>query len=629
MDENKQILYELIIKEEVTLFAGAGMSIYAGYPSGPTLAEMIYKSLDPHLKQAIDSSNPPKTIFNDLTSISEQIANLTGDKTLILKVLKEVFTKPPTTTRTHDLLARIPHFKNIITTNYDNLFELSNRELKPIRNYDEYIIEENSSPKLFKIHGDILCQDEIIISKTDYNAFFSEGKDRKLYWQVIKDIMARTNLLFIGYSISDFNIEYILNLIRNEVGKNRREVFYAAPEINIVQRARLQNENIYYIQNDAHQLINGIADYLKINYFPKTQLTTNNMGTFVQYGAKNGINISLVQTPEGPEVINFIPASKDVSQTISFATKNTNLAAQIKKLISENYSTPLKITGDEIVNFKNSIGETIIQEDLNIKLLEIRRNPTYQGDIDIEFDKDNFQQTIQVEFYINKKRENTISFELVLRECKIKGTLTINKKTKSHSVKFAFIPNSLIVNLRKAITEFELFNRIIQQQKFRAYANNKLVPYIGKEFDCKLEKKFKLPQYLSKLREIEKQFLVNFEQINLTEMDEMIADLLITYKAKKKLHYPTLKIKPDPAGIDSVIEAVKVNHDLLYIDRNRKEVYLHNQKFDIGHQVIEIEDPEILNESTFSDPLSNTVILKSKSGKLYIQYIDNLTDYPV
>lgn len=35
----KERIFELIRKEEVLLFAGAGLSRYAGYPSGKELAE--------------------------------------------------------------------------------------------------------------------------------------------------------------------------------------------------------------------------------------------------------------------------------------------------------------------------------------------------------------------------------------------------------------------------------------------------------------------------------------------------------------------------------------------------------------------------------------------------------------
>lgn len=47
-------LFELIRKEEIILFIGAGMSLYAGYPSGAQLVKKLYKGLSPNHKQQIE-----------------------------------------------------------------------------------------------------------------------------------------------------------------------------------------------------------------------------------------------------------------------------------------------------------------------------------------------------------------------------------------------------------------------------------------------------------------------------------------------------------------------------------------------------------------------------------------------
>ena len=45
-DYNKLSLFENISKEEVVLFAGAGLSLYAGFPSGNALRDIFFNSLN-------------------------------------------------------------------------------------------------------------------------------------------------------------------------------------------------------------------------------------------------------------------------------------------------------------------------------------------------------------------------------------------------------------------------------------------------------------------------------------------------------------------------------------------------------------------------------------------------------
>ena len=42
----KDRLFELIRQEQVIIFAGAGTSLYAGYPSGNDLKKIIHNSLN-------------------------------------------------------------------------------------------------------------------------------------------------------------------------------------------------------------------------------------------------------------------------------------------------------------------------------------------------------------------------------------------------------------------------------------------------------------------------------------------------------------------------------------------------------------------------------------------------------
>ncbi|MEF9478956.1 hypothetical protein OWR28_15635 [Chryseobacterium sp. 1B4] len=78
---NKEKLFELIRREEVVLFAGAGMSIYAGYPSGAALAESLYNDLTNEERENIEFTY-------DLPVLANHIYNIQNGKKLSIKKIE-------------------------------------------------------------------------------------------------------------------------------------------------------------------------------------------------------------------------------------------------------------------------------------------------------------------------------------------------------------------------------------------------------------------------------------------------------------------------------------------------------------------------------------------------------------
>jgi NAD-dependent SIR2 family protein deacetylase len=190
----KERIFELIRKEEMILFAGAGLSLYAGYPSGNSLARIMYDNLTLTQRNAIDFTP-------DLLKLAEDIYNLkSGNKNYLIEILKREFQKDPVSTEIHNILAKIPQIKTVITTNYDTLFETTNKNLEVIRRSSDYSIANLKKQQLFKIHGDLSDTKNIILTKSDYNNFFIENKDETVFWTAVKDRLASNHILFIGYA---------------------------------------------------------------------------------------------------------------------------------------------------------------------------------------------------------------------------------------------------------------------------------------------------------------------------------------------------------------------------------------------------------------------------------------------
>ena len=105
----------------------------------------------------------------------------------------------------------IKSISGIITTNYDNFFEDNFDGYKRYVGQDELIFSGiQGIAEIYKIHGTIEEPKSIIIDTKDYNEF--EDKSNYLAAKLMT-IFIEHPIIFIGYSISDINIQNILNSI--------------------------------------------------------------------------------------------------------------------------------------------------------------------------------------------------------------------------------------------------------------------------------------------------------------------------------------------------------------------------------------------------------------------------------
>ena len=111
---SKENLFDLIRKEQVVIWAGAGFSRYAGYPSGAAFAEILYNDLPKHQREELNrdlalpqmaeeyckfkagsknlvAPNLPHRKITSLQRIGIEYIHCTGEQLIddLLKVLKE------------------------------------------------------------------------------------------------------------------------------------------------------------------------------------------------------------------------------------------------------------------------------------------------------------------------------------------------------------------------------------------------------------------------------------------------------------------------------------------------------------------------------------------------------------
>jgi hypothetical protein len=102
------------------------------------------------------------------------------------------------------------------TTNYDKLIEKSFEAIEkridvkydidqlPLRPYDVDVT-------IYKMHGDVDHPDKAVLTKDDYERY---DIDKHPFTEILRTDLIRQSFLFVGFSFTDPNIEYILSRLR-------------------------------------------------------------------------------------------------------------------------------------------------------------------------------------------------------------------------------------------------------------------------------------------------------------------------------------------------------------------------------------------------------------------------------
>lgn len=290
-------LINLVRKEKVTLFIGSGFSIESGAPSVRDLKEAILSELE-------TKKDREKHANDSLADLSDYFVEdvCKGSRNSLIGLLKDKFEYKSQKSPDHETLARIPHFHNIFTTNYDT--ELEDAYPKEIcqivrNDVDCTQIDDNKPVTIYKIHGDFTNPDTILITSSDYAAFFTD-RQNKLMWDCIKTDFLRKNILFIGYSLEDDNILDIIKNVSDGVNRNQKDMFLIAPNIDKIKQGNLAKMHVTYYNCVAKDFLDALGASLAENITNDFRQHKINANTFARYCHLHDIEptVSLKTTKE-------------------------------------------------------------------------------------------------------------------------------------------------------------------------------------------------------------------------------------------------------------------------------------------------------------------------------------------
>ena len=628
----KESLFQAISKGEVVLWAGAGLSLYAGLPSGAQLREILYEGLTPLEKEEVGKES-------DLSHLADEICVLKGNRNYIVQTLKRIFTGNFLSTETHKVISQIPHFRNIITTNYDSLFErvYDSNKLNIIFSDDHTPYIDDKKVNLFKIHGDLSAPNSIIITESDYNNFFSKDTEQNTIWSVIKGIIATKSILFIGYGLEDTNIQVIFNKIRNKIGENGKECYFVAPNISTTKSIKLNKAKIHPISLTGEKLFEELIEYLKKNIkksFENKDISSEVYSEFIgNFGLKSEIE---VDSSIGKNIVKNLTGieGKDIKINMTFSVSSSSeeihkLDALINKgdILGE-----ITIDRESLTAFNFNINGINFRDIDDVKNLKIVPQPFFEKQVDIIFENGKEFNDVEIKIFSLSQIDTKLRVitQLYGNELEIVTSPSVNDESEAL---FTYTISNQIDNVSKQIAFFELIECFSEGQSFSVYIEGKRV------FDSKrifkgqslerlnpiCEKNNAYLTYFKNLKRIERLGNLRFSNIDIDDVTFQNYKLLLIVIAKFENNFIEQinpKVSLNPECFDYTEHKEDFN---LCSTNNSEDIVVHNQTFKMGEITIQISDAfisnyeEIINNSTISP------IVESRSKRAIITFNNNQT----
>ena len=656
----KESLFEAISKVEVVLWVGAGLSLYAGLPSGAGLREILYEGLTPLEKEEVGKNL-------DLSHLADEICTLKGNKNYIIQTLKDTFRRDFLSTETHKIISQISHFRNIITTNYDSLFEsvYGSGKLNVIfsDNHTPYI--DAKKVNLFKIHGDLSNPDSIIITESDYNNFFSKDTEQNTIWSVIKGIIATKSILFIGYGLEDTNIQVIFNKIRNKIGENGKECYFVAPNISTAKSIKLNKVNIHPISLTGEKLFEELIEYLKKNIkknFEDKYISSDIYSEFIgNFGLKSEIEVdssiekNIVKNLTGIEgkdtkiemlfsvsdsfeginklkgLISTGSASEGVVKDAKIATNVINTLEKNNILenstsgedISEGITIDKKFLGDDFSLNINGINFMDINSIKNLTLILL---PSFDEKVDIIFENKKEFNDVRIKVVFLNLIERRVKVIVQLYDNQIEIETCISTEEATRAILY-YRESKQINNISKQISFFELIEYFSEGQSFSVYIREHKIFDSKKSIGGNLKEGFKSLyemnhfyfNYFKKLKEIERLGNLRFSNININDVTSNNFNLLekIIAKFNSPIEEKNPKIPLKPQCFDYT--EYKDNFALRFTE-NLDDIVIHNQTFKMGEVRMQISDAFISNYEEIINDRTISPIVESRSKRAIITF---------
>jgi hypothetical protein len=152
--------------------------------------------------------------------------NARQSRARINEVLLDEFTKDAVLTENHHQIAALS-LQTVWTTNYDDLLERAFTEARKKPDVKTSVsnlaqTRRDRDVVIYKMHGDRTQPQDAVLIKEDYENY---AEKRQAFSIALQGDLVERTFLFLGFSFTDPNIDYILSRVGILVGKSQRDHF--------------------------------------------------------------------------------------------------------------------------------------------------------------------------------------------------------------------------------------------------------------------------------------------------------------------------------------------------------------------------------------------------------------------
>lgn len=252
MDKNLQDLTESIRKKEIILFVGAGVSASLGLPTFRDLINHIAEKMgyEPEIYNVLGDG--------DYLRLAEYYKIKKGSIGELRSWMDTNWHNPNikiNDSKIHELIIKLD-FPIIYTTNYDRwiekAYEYHKEEFTKVKNVADIMDTVNDKTQIIKFHGDFDDDDSIVLTETSY--FDRLNFEGPLDIKLRSDTLGK-GILFIGYSLDDINIRYLLYKLAklwetSSQPKLKPKSFVFQPRPNEIKKTILEHKGVNVINSE-------------------------------------------------------------------------------------------------------------------------------------------------------------------------------------------------------------------------------------------------------------------------------------------------------------------------------------------------------------------------------------------
>lgn len=623
-------LIDSIRKEQVTLFLGSGFSRKAGAPMANAIVSALKESMPDDVKEYY-------TDETHLDIISEEYEQIYSREHLINK-MEDIFNFMPTDTSDHTCLPKIPHIRHIITTNYDTLIEdaYGPENCYVVRTTADCVNLPQDKTIIYKIHGDFIAKDNIVLTKQDYTNFFSDNNE-PLLWKYIQSHILTNDMLFIGYSLEDTNIYTLIQEIRKQVKTDTRKYFLIAPGLLKHKIERLARTEIKYFNAKAEDLFPVLFETLNKKIKSDYQRKRICLDTFRRYSNQHYLQPIVEEGQKENRIIKFDAKGKtDIKINVSGLSKEVADAiisqdtSLYNSFLPKTHIPAYMISRDMMKELNISINGLTVADYDDCKSLFI--SPTVETiKTSIKIPAIKFKEKVKLQKY-NPNKEQVC--------------LLLETEPYTFKLVFSFLPNKVLnctcnVNskeyckdLQEAIKWMEFVIALWSQKELIINAFDKVPIRFPKTNLHELELFKKIKKYYKNISNIEDLYDVEFETIETYSEDNFkMSELLLHSYYEHNLRENmlgkecTVEVGQEQEGMWDKIEVGETKYSFALTQSSLEHVIFNGQKFNIKNKNTIMPQCQILEIQKENGKVSQ-IKFKILSEYVFIKYTNQaLTEF--